>query len=48
MCLLLILCASTKLARRQGGGQRDVETLGRHRVVRRFPGIFKVNEYQYL
>ena len=40
MCLLLIRCASTKLARRHGGGQHDVETLHGHRVVRRFPGIF--------
>ena len=48
MCLLLILCASTKLARRQGGGQRDVETLCLHRVVQRFPGIFKEIKYQYL
>ena len=26
ICVLLILCASTKLARRQGGGKCDVET----------------------
>ena len=48
MCLLLILCASTKLAHRQGGGQRDVETLRCHCVVRRSPRKFKENKYQYL
>ena len=26
MCLLLILCVGTKLARSQGGGQGDVDT----------------------
>ena len=33
MCLLLIPCTGTKLARRQGGGKDDVDTLRRHRVI---------------
>ena len=40
-CLLLIRYASTKLARGQGDVQRDVQTLRRHPVVQRFPGISK-------
>ena len=39
MCLLLILCAGTKLACRQGGGRDDVDTLRRHHVILPFPGI---------
>ena len=44
MCLLLILCANTKLARRQGGGQRDVDTA----LFNVFLEFFKENKYQYL
>ena len=33
MCLLLIMCASTKLAHKQGGGKGDVDTLRWHPVA---------------
>ena len=44
MCILLILCASTKLARRQGGSQVDVEM---SRCFT-FSWNFNENKYQYL
>ena len=40
-CLRLIRYASTKLARGQGDVRRNVQTLRRHHVVQRFPGISK-------
>ena len=42
MCLLLIPCAGTKLSRRQGGGQGDVDTLRLHHVILLFPGILNI------